>query len=111
MLNGVTERTERYLNLLSARQKLVAANIANADTPGYKTKDIDFQEEFQSLVNGQQPRTIEAAGLQVKADGNNVNIDRETRLLAENAIRFNLASTLLRGDLKGIRDAIQEKTS
>ena len=111
MLNGVTDRTERYLDLLSARQKLVAANIANADTPGYKTKDIDFQEEFQSLVKGQQPRTIEAAGLDSKPDGNNVNIDRETRLLAENAIRFNLASTLLRGDLKGIRDAIQEKSS
>ena len=111
MLNGVTERTERYLNLLSARQKLVAANIANADTPGYKTKDIDFQEEFQSLVKGQQPRTVEAAGLDTKPDGNNVNIDRETRLLAENAIRFNLVSTLLRGDLKGIRDAIQEKSS
>jgi flagellar basal-body rod protein FlgB len=111
MLNGVTDRTERYLNLLSARQKLVAANIANADTPGYKTKDIDFQEEFQSLVHGQQPRTIEAAGLDAKPDGNNVNIDRETRLLAENAIRFNLASTLLRGDLKGIRDAIEEKPS
>jgi flagellar basal-body rod protein FlgB len=111
MLNGVTQQTERYLDLLSARQKLVASNLANADTPGYKAKDIDFQQEFQSLITGQQPRTIEAAGLETRPDGNNVNIDRETRLLAENAIRFNLASTLLRGNLKAIRDAIQEKTS
>ena len=34
------------MDLLSARQKLVASNIANVDTPGYKTKDIDFQFEF-----------------------------------------------------------------
>ncbi len=111
MLKGVTEQTERYLDLLSARQKLVAANLANADTPGYKTKDLDFQYEFRNLIQGQEPRTIEAEGLPAKPDGNNVNIDRETRLLAENAIRFNLASTLLRGDLKSIRDAIEEKTS
>ena len=102
---------ERVLDVSALRHQIIAANLANIDTPGYKTKTIDFQEEFQSLIKGQQPRTVEAAGLDVKPDGNNVNIDRETRLLAENAIRFNLASTLLRGDFKGIRDAIQEKPS
>ena len=45
MLSG---EIERYMDLLSARQKLVASNIANADTPGYKTQDIDFQSEFAS---------------------------------------------------------------
>jgi flagellar basal-body rod protein FlgB len=112
MLSGFTEKTERYLDLLAARQKLVAANIANADTPGYKTKDIDFQREYQTLIKGQQPTTQEAEGLASKPDGNNVSIDRESRLLAENAIRFNLATTLIRGDFKAIRSAIEEgKTS
>jgi len=97
----------RYLDLLSARQKLVTANIANADTPGYKTQDIDFQFEFVSLVKGQDPQTIQAQGLKEKPDGNNVDLDREARLLAENAMRFNVASTLLRGQIKSVQQAIQ----
>jgi flagellar basal-body rod protein FlgB len=52
MLDPTTANLGRYMDLLSARQKLVASNIANADTPGYKTQDIDFQFEFMSLAKG-----------------------------------------------------------
>ena len=107
MLQQLTADYERYMDLLTARQKLVASNIANADTPGYKTQDVDFQFEFMSLVNGQKPQTIEVAGLTEKPDGNNVDIDREARMLTENDMRFNVASTLLRGKLKIIGEAIQ----
>ena len=110
MLDAITSKLERYMDLLSARQKLVASNVANADTPGYKAQDIDFQFEFMSLVNGQQPQTIQAQGLKVKTDGNNVDLDREARLLAENAMRFNVATTLLRSKLKTIQQAIQGGT-
>jgi flagellar basal-body rod protein FlgB len=108
MLDGVTANLSRYMDLLSARQKLVTSNIANADTPGYRTQDVDFQFEFMSLTKGLEPQTIEPQGLTEKPDGNNVSMDREARLLAENDIRFNLASTLVRGQLKQIRDAIDE---
>ncbi len=112
MLDPVADRLEQYMDLLSTRQKLVASNIANIDTPGYKTKDIDFQFEFMSLAKGDAPRVIDAQGLQTKNDGNNVSLDRETRLLAENAMRFNLASTLMLSQLKLTRMAIEEgKTS
>ena len=107
MLEAMTSDLARYMDLLSARQKLVTANIANADTPGYKTKDIDFQFEFVSLVKGLDPQTIQPQGLKVKPDGNNVDLDREARLLAENAIRFNVASNLLRGEIKSVQAAIQ----
>jgi flagellar basal-body rod protein FlgB len=107
MLDGLTSNLERYLDLLSARQKLVASNVANADTPGYKTQDIDFQFEFASFVKGQSPQTMAAQGLPQKPDGNNVNLDREARMLAENAVRFNVASTLLRNKLKLVQQAIQ----
>ena len=111
MLDPTTANLGRYMDLLSARQKLVASNIANADTPGYKTQDIDFQFEFMSLAGGQAPQTIQLEGLAEKPDGNNVSMDREARLLAENAIRFNLASTLVRGQIKAIRNAIEEGKS
>jgi flagellar basal-body rod protein FlgB len=112
MIGGITGNLthdlERYMDLLSARQKLVASNIANADTPGYRTEDIDFQFEFMSQVEGQKPVAVEPAGLAEKPDGNNVSIDREARLLAENAIRFNLAAALVRERLQMVRNAIQE---
>jgi len=108
MLDAIGTRLEHYMDLLSTRQKVVASNIANADTPGFKTKDIDFQFEFMSAAQGEQPTVVEAPGLQVRNDGNNVDMDREARLLAENAIRFNLASTLLHDQLQTLKTAIQE---
>ena len=108
MLDPMAASLGRYMDLLSARQKLVASNVANADTPGYKTQDIDFQFEFMSLAEGQSPQTVQPQGLVEKPDDNNVSMDREARLLAENAIRFNLASTLVRGNFKTIREAIEE---
>lgn len=108
MLDPVAQSLERYLDVLSARQRLVASNIANADTPGYKTQDLDFQAEFRSLVRGGAPHAVEVAGLQTRNDGNNVNLDREARLLAENALRFNLASNLMRSQIRLVRSAIKE---
>ena len=57
---------------------------------------------------GSNPNVIEAQGLAIKNDGNNVDMDRESRLLAENALRFSLASTLAKGQIRTIRNAIQE---
>ena len=110
MLDRLAGQLEHYMDLLSTRQKLVASNIANADTPGYHTRDIDFQFEFENAVAG-EPQTSEVAGLQMKNDGNNVSLDRESRLLAENALRFNVASNLLRVQIQSIRSAIKEGQS
>jgi flagellar basal-body rod protein FlgB len=108
MLNPIASSLERYMDLLAARQKLVASNIANADTPGYKTRDVDFQFEFLSLTQGARPNVVEAPGLATKNDGNNVSLDRESRLLAETALRFSLASNLLRNQIQLVRTAIKE---
>jgi flagellar basal-body rod protein FlgB len=110
MLDRLAGQLEHYMDLLSTRQKLVASNIANADTPGYHTRDIDFQSEFQSALAG-APQTVEVTGLQMKNDGNNVNLDRESRLLAENALRFNVASSLMKIQIQSVRSAIKEGQS
>jgi flagellar basal-body rod protein FlgB len=112
MLDRVAGQLERYMDLLSARQKLVASNVANADTPGYITKDLDFQAEFQSAAGlatnaaGFAPNVVEVSGLQTKNDGNNVSLDRESRLLAENALRFQLASSLMKTQIQIVKSAI-----
>jgi flagellar basal-body rod protein FlgB len=107
MLDQLSGQLERYMDLLSTRQKLVASNIANADTPGYHTQDIDFQAEFANALSG-APNVTDVAGLRVKNDGNNVDVDREARLLSENALRFNVAANLLRVQIQSLRSAIKE---
>lgn len=111
MLDPASPRYERYLDLLAQRQQLSAANIANLDTPGYRTRDIDFQFEFMSAMDGSPARVIEPTGLTVKNDGNNVSLDREARLLSENAMRFNFASNLMKGEMRMLKRAIDEGRS
>lgn len=108
MIDPVQANLERYMDLLGTRQKLVASNIANANTPGYRTRDLDFHFEFMSQTQSGEPHVIEPEGLEGRNDGNNVNMDREARLLAENTMRFNFASSLMKSQLKMIRSAIQE---
>jgi flagellar basal-body rod protein FlgB len=107
-MDSITDRLGHYLDLLSTRQKLVASNIANADTPGYTAKDIDFQFEFLSLAHGSAPNVIDTPGLTARSDGNNVDMDHESRLLAENAMRFNVASNLIRAQMRVVKSAISE---
>jgi flagellar basal-body rod protein FlgB len=118
VFQGVAGNLEKYMNLLSVRQKLVASNIANADTPGYHTQDIDFRAEFAQQMQGEDclgsqtaPQPIEPDGLPVKADGNNVSLDRESRMLAENALRFSVAASLAKSELHAIQSAIDEGKS
>ena len=108
MLDQIGGELERYLDLLTARQKLAASNIANADTPGYKTLDIDFQAEFRDALNRAPGHVVEVPGLTTRNDGNNVSLDREARQLSENALRFSAASNLLRTQIRMVRTAIQE---
>jgi flagellar basal-body rod protein FlgB len=113
MLDPVATQLDRYLTLVSQRQKLVASNIANADTPGYQTRDFDFESQLRAALQSpegatpQAPTALPVSGLRVKNDGNNVDLDREARLLAENALRFNIATNLLRSELKDLHTAIQ----
>ncbi len=119
-LTPLASQVETYLDLVSVRQKLVASNIANAATPGYKTRDIDFQSEFQSALTqepgsspdpanaGPRVTVFEPDTLKARNDGNNVSLDRESRLLSENSIRFNFATQLWKSQMRQVRAAIQE---
>lgn len=104
-----------YLTYLTRRQEVIASNIANADTPGYRTRDLappSFATTFQQLAFGQESVQAEdPPDLPTRNDGNNVNMDREARLLSENTLKFNFATQMLRGQLKDIRSAIEEGRS
>ncbi len=100
-----------YLDVTALREKLTAGNIANIDTPGYRTLDIDFQDALQqaSLGGGEAPlapRVFPVKGLIERPDGNNVSLDRESIILAGVQLEFRTAVTLLHEEFKQIDEAI-----
>ena len=103
----------RALDLTSLRQRVVSENIANVDTPGYQTRDIDFASEFQRALNQSeddeapvpvQVRTLR--GLEERPDGNNVSIDRESLLMAQNQLQFQTGVAVLRSEFSRLQLAI-----
>lgn len=97
-----------YMSYLSRRQEVIASNIANADTPGYQTRDVEMPADFSSAMQAAGTSIVEAPNLPNRNDGNNVSIDREARLLSENTMKFNLAAQMVRLELKNVRSAIEE---
>jgi len=102
-----------YLDLAAFRQRLIASNLANVDTPGYRTRDINFEAEMRRAEDrlgpeGLRPRVLEVQGLIERPDGNNVNLDRESLLLARTQLQFRLGVELLRQEFQRISAAVKE---
>lgn len=89
---------EHMLDVAAFRNKVLTSNIANADTPGYKAKDISFQKEMEKAV-GTEGKTefdiYESATTMPNRDGNTVNVDIEMAKVAENNLIYDTAVQLL----------------
>jgi flagellar basal-body rod protein FlgB len=120
-------------NLRTYRQEVLASNIANADTPNYKARDIDFKSALEAAVSGRgafamartSPRHLagqagegfanapDGAQLhyrseyQANVDGNTVNMDVERSAFAENAVQLEAALTFLKKRFDSLQTAIQ----
>ena len=126
-------RMERFMDLAVRRQKLISSNLSNVDTPGYKTVDIDFEQELQSQIadstgqgismavtdsrhlpvssasqGGLPAQAREVEGLTLRNDLNNVNIDREMSELSTNAMKFSAVSQMIAGKFRTLKAAITE---
>jgi flagellar basal-body rod protein FlgB len=106
------------LDLTSLRQRIVSENIANIDTPGYQTRDIDFASEFKRALSEDEtsPGSDTVAvhtlrGLEERPDGNNVSIDRESLLMAQNQLQFQTGVALLRSEFSRLQLAISGGTN
>ncbi|MBI1749393.1 MAG: flagellar basal body rod protein FlgB [Acidobacteria bacterium] len=113
MENPNLRRLERYLDLAAARQTIVASNLANVDTPGYRTRDLDFNAELRRAEthltsDAARPVVREVEGLTERPDGNNVSLERESMLLAQTQLQFRLGVQLLRAELRRVQLAITE---
>jgi flagellar basal-body rod protein FlgB len=100
---------ETYLKLAATREKIISANMANIDTPGYRTRDINFESELNSAISAASfksadgtetiqmlPVVRQIQGLMERPDGNNVSLDREGLEMAETQLRYALAIQLLK---------------
>ena len=117
------------LNLRGYRQQLLAANMANANTPHYKAVDLDFSAALRSALQGQaaglpmkveQSRQMAAggasnpaasfvayqAGNTVRLDGNSVDMSREQASFQKNSIQYEADLTFLTGKIKMLTSAI-----
>lgn len=100
---------ENIMDICVYRQKILASNIANVDTPNYKAKDIDFKEELKRAIENGSPtlRVIEAPTTMPNRDGNTVEIEVEMTKLAETMLMYNVASQLLSTKIRMFKDAIK----
>ncbi len=119
---------ENYLDLSAFRHKLTSSNIANVSTPGYRGRDIDFQEEFARLSGESshlagyvtQPGHIPLGASQERGpkvnetkpgpdDLNGVDIDKEVATMAQNELHYTIAARLLQKKFAALKQAIQGK--
>ena len=101
------------LALRSQRLEMLASNIANAATPGYKARDIDFDRalELAARGNGVAAAASEAAAYRVPVtpslDGNTVELSTEQTLFAENAVQYRTTLAFLEGRISTIKRAFR----
>ena len=111
------------LLLRSRRATVLATNLANADTPNYLARDVDFRTSLDSALNGGQlaatdPRHLQGQGaapgalryrvpIQPAIDGNTVEAHLEKAAFADNAVRYQASLELLNSRIRGLLGAIK----
>jgi flagellar basal-body rod protein FlgB len=126
--NQTIDAIEAHMNRLAQRQQIVISNLANIDTPGYKSKDISFHATMQELLGGEaaslqtsrsehsagMPRSIptaqafEVQGLTSREDQNNVDLDRELTKMGETSFGYSMMTQFLRGKFRTLAMSINE---
>lgn len=133
MLNKLTSTLDFHgqaLSLRSERQRLIASNIANADTPNYVARDLDFASALKQATGAQQgaaalqatqPGHIALGGTanavqsnlqyatpsQTNLDRNTVDMDRERANFADNSVRYEATLRFINGNVRTMLDAIR----
>lgn len=131
MLNRLTDSLDFHgqaLSLRSERQRLIASNIANADTPGYIARDMNFSQALKeatgmvstTAMQASRPGYIATPGgaraeanleyavaSQTNLDRNSVDMDRERANFADNSVRFEATLRFINSNVRTTLDAIK----
>ena len=107
---------ERALGLRMQRSEILAANLANEDTPGFQARDIDFGAEMQRLddgassrlsIAGSDPRMLYRVPTQASQDGNTVELSVEQAQFSRNSMDFQTSLTFVTMKFRGLKQAIE----
>ena len=132
MLNNLTNALDFHgqaLSLRSERQRLIASNIANADTPGYVARDFSFAQALREASGAapaagvlaatrvghlagntgarSEPNLLYATPSQTNLDRNTVDMDRERANFADNAVKYEATLRFINGNVRTMLDAIK----
>ncbi|MCU1313293.1 MAG: flagellar basal-body rod protein FlgB [Acidobacteriaceae bacterium] len=114
----LADQLTRYLDLSAAQLKATATNMANIDTPGFRTVGFDFEAEMQRALGGsaspggsETPQLQEVDGLLARPDGNNVSMDREGLVMAEAQLKFRAGVELAKREYARVLDSIHADSS
>lgn len=113
MSDSTLQMLQGFLQVTTDRQQMIASNMANVDTPGYHTRDINFKTAMQAVMNdgeGPQlePASLEVTGLPERPDGNNVNVDRESLMLSQTQLQYQMGVQLIKSEFHTLLTAIKE---
>lgn len=98
------------LDGLAARQRVIAENVANIQTPGYHAKKVQFEDALARAVSagtGAASATTARSLEPTRLDGNNVNLDEETLLNIDTQLRYQLATQAVDGTFSSVRAAMR----
>ncbi|MDM7830540.1 flagellar basal body rod protein FlgB [Cellulomonas edaphi] len=98
------------LDGLALRQRAIADNVANLQTPGYHARVVEFEGALESAVrngNGAAGAQMHRSLAATREDGNNVNLDEQTLLNVETNLRYQVASQAISGDFASMRAALR----
>jgi flagellar basal-body rod protein FlgB len=121
-MDNITSLLGSFLDVQSRRAEVVASNLANADTPGYVAREVDFADFLRNAASeslapkaaGNQSATmgtlriVEQERITIGLDGNNVNSAREMSTLADAGMKYLEGTQLLQMRLRTLRTAIRE---
>ena len=105
-LNAMTSA----LDALSMRQRMIAHNIANVQTPGYQSRRVSFEDALSSAVSNSDGRAQATVGRSLeptRLDGNNVNLDTEVISNIDTGLRYQLATRAVEGKFSALRTAMR----
>ena len=111
-LNSHFDLLGRLIEASEMRQRVIANNLTNVTTPNYRRLDVEFEAQLAEELQGRSfgpasPQIVETPGLTTKADGNNVDVDREIGQLNKNAMLQQTYVQLLGSHLERMRLAIE----
>lgn len=101
------------LKAAELRHQVLSQNLANVNTPGYQRLDVDFEAHLAKVMSGDQsaetvvPQIVKDSSASMRADGNNVDIDKEVGQLSKNATLYQMYTELLNSQFRSMQQAIE----